>query len=157
MDETYLGGVPYEVDIRSLEDRWPEPKKGDELSDGDIREVLPGRDSDRIYRVMQSWSRKLIKNRSLVLTRIRNIGWKIATNSESVAIGESIEERRRRQLKKEIRVHGTVEREKLSQEDARRHDKHEERLSKHIASWALDDSRPRGILRSIDRNGAERK
>ena len=154
----YFGGVSYDGEIKRLNEAWPSPQKGEELTDGQIAQVTGERNYQRRYRIMKRWSKQLLVEKGLVILRIQSEGWRFADDLDTVNHGEKIEKRRRKLLKKEVLVHNTVDREKLSKDDLARHEKHEERLSKHIATWALDDNRPRGILRSAqDRNGAERK
>jgi hypothetical protein len=154
----YFGGVSYDGEIKRLNEAWPTPQKGDELTDEQIVQVTGCREYQRRYRIMKRWSKQMLIEKGLVILRIKIKGWRFADDPDTVNHGEKIEKRRRKLLKNEVLVHNTVDRGKLSADDLARHEKHEERLSKHITAWTLDDSRPRGILKAIqDRNGAERK
>ena len=143
----YFGGVSYDGEIKRLNEAWPSPQKGDELTDEQIARVTGERDYQRRYRIMKRWSKQLLVEKAFVCLRVQTVGWRIADDLDTVNHGEKIEKRRRKLLKNEVLVHNTVDREKLSKDDLARHEKHEERLSKHIAAWALHDSRPKGILK----------
>lgn len=123
--KVFFGGVPTSIDIRKLQEQWPETemKAGDTFPYEEIEIVISeGRSTNRFKTITNRWRNIVERNTGKRINPDGLNGFKVLTESEKLAAIEgkrrSIEKQGRRNL---VRA-GFVERKSLNNDERRRLD-----------------------------------
>ena len=74
---TFNRGIPTDVDVRKLEERFGVPAPGDMIGYDDITDTLKvGRDQNRWRSVVVAWRKKLDREHNILLKAVSNEGFR---------------------------------------------------------------------------------
>lgn len=132
----YFGGIPTDLDIKRLRDKFPETemKEGSIFNYNDIENILNcRRDSNRYKTVTSRWRRMLLSDYGIIVGCEKSIGFKVLNDSEKLDLSGSKIRYAERSMKRSVIVSSKVNRGKLTDEEKNRLDMYSDRASKCLA------------------------
>lgn len=121
--EIWKGGLPYEPDVRKLEEKYPNPEEDQVITHEDFEKLLSlTRGPGRYYGVIKSWQKRLFNLRNIDSQWIQGKGVKILGPADRLEVGESGIRRKLKQVKREVRRTGATPRERLNEMGQRHYD-----------------------------------
>lgn len=80
-----VGGIPSDVDVRRLQEKFRVPKPGDFISYAEITECLGNqRKESRFWTVTNSWRKKLFRENNIVTKAVRDEGFEFLDSHKRV-------------------------------------------------------------------------
>lgn len=105
----YLGGVPYDPDVRKLEEAFGVPPIGTLIEYAQISAVLQcSRESHRFRGVLDAWRTRLLREHNVEAKTLRGVGIEMMEGNERVDMGARRSRLNARQLGRITRKVGMV-------------------------------------------------
>ena len=80
----FHGGVPTDIDVRILMDKYGVPEIGKEITWVELNEVLHNPEKNRFNAVVGSWRKKLLREYSIEMIAVRGVGLRAGTAAERI-------------------------------------------------------------------------
>lgn len=112
----FKGGIPYGLDVRRLSDAFPVPSlnEGRVLRHAELEEVLGyKRGTQRYYGVVNAWLNKQKADHGLILVWVPSEGVKVLDPAGVLEHAEIRTKQKSRQLQRQIKMFGWVDRARL--------------------------------------------
>ncbi|MBX3703979.1 MAG: hypothetical protein KF822_09415 [Steroidobacteraceae bacterium] len=85
MSKPFFGGIPADIDVRKLEERFGDPQEGQEFGHDEVEAVLGlERGSNRYRTVTDAWRRRLLNQRNIEVGAVPGVGFRCLTPAERV-------------------------------------------------------------------------
>ena len=85
MNKQFFGGIPTDIEVKLLSDRFGVPKQGQIIKYDDITDVIKvQRTESRWGSVVSAWRKKLERENNIILTAVKNLGFEALTSSGRV-------------------------------------------------------------------------